>query len=238
MPRLIGELPPDAVAILKAAGQVGAPGSLKRSLAIEAATAEVRDLYPSFFKRETNMKITLNNVRGAFLDALFVAKTVNGEGEPAYSGTWLLTPDHPAIPELEAAFAKVAKDKWGAKADAVMKELNLKDRTALHDGDTKADYDGFPGNMFVTSRSKTRPTVIDRDRSPLTAADGKPYSGCYCNVIIELWAQDNNFGKRINAQLKGVQFVKDGDAFGGGTPPADANEFADLGAGSDAGDLA
>lgn len=184
------------------------------------------------------MKIHLNNVRGAFLNALFEAQTVGGEGEPAYGGTWLLEPDHPAIAELEDAFEKVAKEKWGAKAPAVLKELRAKDRLALHDGDTKSDYDGFPGNMFVTTRSKVRPTVIDRDRSPLTAADGRPYSGCYCNVIIELWAQDNQYGKRINAQLKGVQFLRDGDAFGGGTPPADADEFADLSDGSDAGDLA
>lgn len=238
MSRLIGKLPPDAEAILKAAANTGLPGSLKRRVAIETATAEVRDLYPNLFKKEMNVKITMQNVRGAFLNALFEAQTVGGEGEPAYGGTWLMEPDHPANAELDAAFEKVAKEKWGAKADAVMKELRLKDRLALHDGDTKADYDGFAGMKFVTTRSKVRPTVVDRDRSPLTAADGKPYSGCFCNVIIELWAQDNQYGKRINAQLKGVQFVKDGDAFGGGTPPAQADEFSDLADGSSAGDLA
>lgn len=238
MSRLIGKLPPEAEAILKAAANTGLPGSLKRRVAIETATAEVRDLYPNLFKKEMNVKITLQNVRGAFLNALFKAEAFGDSTEEFYSGTWLLEPNHPAIAELEAAFEKVAKEKWGAKAEAVMKELKLKDRTALHDGDTKAEYDGFPGNKFVATRSKTRPTVVDRDRSPLTAADGRPYSGCYCNVIIELWCQDNQYGKRINAQLKGVQFVKDGDAFGGGTPPAQAEEFSDLADGSSAGDLA
>lgn len=186
------------------------------------------------------MKITLPAVRGAFLNALFEAQTVGGEGEPAFGGTWLLDPKTHAktIEELEAAFEAIAKEKWGAKAPAVLKELKTKDRLALHDGDTKSSYDGFEGQFFVTTRSKVRPTVIDRDRTPLTAADGKPYSGCYCNVIIELWAQDNQYGKRINAQLKGVQFVRDGDSFGGGGAPAAADDFADLGDGSDAGDLA
>lgn len=190
------------------------------------------------------MKLTIRHLsdkhfcRGAFLQALFEPQTVNGEGEPAYSGSFLLPPDHPDIKALEAGFAAVAKEKWGAKADAVLKELKMKDRLALHDGDLKADYDGFPGNMYVATRSKVRPTVIDRDRSPLTAADGKPYSGSYVNVIIELWAQDNSFGKRINAQLKGVQFVKDGDSFGGGGVAASADEFDDIADGSDAGDLA
>ena len=31
---------------------------------------------------------------------------------------------------------------------------------------------------------------------------------------IDLWAQDNKYGKRINASLTHVQFVKDGDQFG------------------------
>lgn len=184
------------------------------------------------------MKITLPAARGAFLNALFEAQTVGGEGEPAFGGTWLLDPKGHAktIAALEDAFEEIAKEKWGAKAPAVLKELKAKDRLALHDGDTKSSYDGFEGMMFVTTRSKVRPTVIDRDRSPLTAADGKPYSGSYCNVIIELWAQDNQYGKRINAQLKGVQFVKDGDSFGGGGVAAQADEFDDLGEGADAED--
>jgi hypothetical protein len=75
-----------------------------------------------------------------------------------------------------------------------------------------------------------RPTVINRDRTPLTAADGVIYSGCHGNVQVEVWAQDNSYGKRINAQLLGVQFTRDGDSFGGGTQPAKPDDFADLSA--------
>jgi hypothetical protein len=237
MARIIGLLPPDAVAILKAASTVGTPGSVQRTVAIENANNRVRDLYPNLFKREA-MKLSINNVRGAFLDALFTAKTVNGEGEPAYGGTWLLPPDHPQIKEIEAALLAVAKEKWGAKGQAVHDELKKKDKLALHDGDTKSAYDGFPGNMFIATRSKVRPTVVDKDRSPLVEADGRIYSGCFVNVIVEFWAQDNAYGKRINAQLKGVQFVRDGDAFGGGGTPAKADDFGDISEGSDVGDIA
>jgi hypothetical protein len=47
--------------------------------------------------------------------------------------------------------------------------------------------------------------------------------------VVEIWAQDNNYGKRINASLKGVQFVRDGDAFAGGGA-ASPDEFEDLSA--------
>ncbi len=70
--------------------------------------------------------------------------------------------------------------------------------------------------MFVSCANSARPVVCNRDRSPLTKADGKPYGGAYVNLKVDVWAQDNNYGKRINAKLLVVQFVADGEAFGGG----------------------
>jgi hypothetical protein len=178
------------------------------------------------------MKLKLSNVRLAF-PQLFEAKTVNGEGEPAFSASFLLSTDHPAVAELKKAMEQVGKEKWGAKWPAVKKEIEAKDRTALHDGDTKADYAGFPGHLFVSARNKTRPLVIDRDKTPLTQADGRPYAGCFVNASIELWCQDNNYGKRINASLRGVQFLRDGDAFAGGGAASD-DEFDEIEEGADA----
>lgn len=173
------------------------------------------------------MKIQLKNVRLAF-PALFEAKTVNGEGDPAFSASLLIDAKDPQIKAIREAQEKIGADKWGAKWASVRKEIEAKDRFALHDGDLKDKYDGFAGNFFVSARNKTRPTVIDRDRSPLTEQDGRPYAGCYVNAIVELWPQDNNYGKRVNASLLGVQFLRDGDAFTGGRPAA-ADEFDDLG---------
>lgn len=170
------------------------------------------------------MKVKLTNVRLAF-PQLFQAKAgFNGEGEPAFSASFIIEAGSPLIDEIEKAQEQVGKDKWGAKWVDVKKEIVSKDRMALHDGDTKADYAGYAGNHFVTARNKTRPTVIDRDKTPLVEADGRPYAGCYVNASIELWAQDNRYGKRINASLRGVQFVKDGEAFSGGGV-ASADEF-------------
>lgn len=181
------------------------------------------------------MKLKLQNARLAF-PALFEAKTVNGEGAPAFSGSFIIPPNHPQMAEINAAIDKVAKEKWGAKADAVLKQLRATDKVCLHDGDTKAQYDGFEGNFYVSARGKTRPLVLDRDTSPLVESDGRPYAGCYVYATLEIWAQDNNYGKRINAEIKGVQFFRDGDAFAGGGAPADPEDFDDLSAGADAED--
>ena len=77
--------------------------------------------------------------------------------------------------------------------------------------------DGFGEGVFFFNASNTkRPTLVDRDRAPLIEDDGKPYAGCYVNAIVKPWAQDNQYGKRINFSLEGIQFVRDGEAFGGG----------------------
>ena len=161
------------------------------------------------------MKVNLNNVRLTF-PQLFDAKQVNGQGDPKFSAAFLIPRDHPQIGAVKEAIKAAADAKWGAKALEVLKALQASDKLALHDGDAKSDYDGYAGNLFVNASNKIRPLVIGQQREPLTAADGKPYSGCYVNAIVEFWSQDNQFGKRVNASLLGVQFVKDGERLAGG----------------------
>lgn len=182
------------------------------------------------------MKLKLTDVRAAFLKC-WKAETVNGEGDPAFSASFIIDPKDPQVKVINAAIEQTAKDKWGAKADAVLKQMRAGDKLCLHDGDTKAQYDGFEGNLFVAARSKTRPLALNRDKTPLTEEDGVLYSGCYVNVSLELWAQDNSFGKRVNAQLGGIQFSKDGDAFAGGGSAADESDFDEISEGADADDL-
>lgn len=220
-----GELPPDIRRRLQEAALLPPQ---ERSAEIDRIVSDAKNNYPNLYPKGTsNMKIRLLNVRLAF-PALFEAKTVNGEGAPAYSASLILPPDHPQVKDLEAMIEAVAKAKWGAKADGILTLMKKQDKTALHDGDLKMNYSGFAGNLYVSARSQTRPTVVDANKTPLTAADGKPYAGCYVNAVVELWAQDNSYGKRVNASLGGVQFAADGDSFGGGSGPADVDEFDDL----------
>ena len=172
------------------------------------------------------MKIKLNNVRLSF-PQLFEATTVNGEGKPAFSAAFLINPKDPQVAAINAAIDAVAKEKWGAKAEANLKAMRAADKVCLHSGDLKSNYDGFEGNLYISARNSMRPLVIDVNKSPLTEQDGKPYAGCFVNASLELWAQDNNYGKRVNATLMGVQFYKDGESFTGGGV-ADTDDFDDL----------
>ena len=102
------------------------------------------------------------------------------------------------------------------------------DKLFIKDGD-EVEYDGYEGMWAVKGSNNKRPTIIDRDKSPLTEEDEKLYAGCYVNAILEPWGQNNNYGKRVNANLLGVQFVKDGEPFGDGGTKLDDDAFDDLG---------
>lgn len=176
--------------------------------------------------KQKDTVVMLENVRLAF-PTIWTPEQVQGKGKPAFSATFLLTPDHPSLPALKQAIQSVAAAKWGDGAGDILKQLVAADRVCLHNGDAKANFDGFAGNKYVSSRSYTRPLIIDGQRNALAEADGKPYSGCYVNGQVAIWAQQNQHGKRINAQLSGIQFVRDGEAFGGGRV-ATVDEFSEV----------
>lgn len=153
-------------------------------------------------------KIKLQNVRLSF-PSLFRKAIFSGQ-ETKYEGTFLINKSEQGdkVAEIQKAIDELIEDRLkGAKLKA--------DKICFKDGDD-IDYDGYAGHMSFKASSNKRPMVLDRDRTPLTEGDNRPYSGCYVNAIVELWPQDNQYGKRINANLLGVQFLKDGQPFGDG----------------------
>lgn len=187
------------------------------------------------------MKVHLKEVRLAF-PKLFRAAAVGNGDKKYYSAAFPIDPKSANFVALEKACHEVAKEKWGAKGEQILKTIREKGDTGFkHKPLTNAEgdvYEGFEGRYSVNAsrrEDKGAPLVVDRvpknaDGSPnkLTEQSGRPYAGCYVNTSIEVWAQDNQNGKRVNVELKGVQFVKDGDAFGSGAP-ASADDFEDLG---------
>lgn len=164
-------------------------------------------------------KVKLTNVRLSF-PSLFRKAQFNGE-ETKYEGTFLLNKEEHAatIAEIERHIQdKIKNDLKGAKLGA--------DKICLKDGD-EIDYDGYAGHMSIKASNNKRPKVIDRDKSPLTEDDDKVYAGCYVNAVLELWSQNNSYGKRINANLLGVQFAKDGEPFAAGETASD-DDFPDF----------
>lgn len=193
------------------------------------------------------MDIRLKNVRLAF-PALFEPSSI-GEGQPKYGAKLIVSDDSEAVligdkqiagsaaGICELAIKQVAITKWKDKAQAIVQNfdrLGKKPDTFFVPGPYKnrdgVPYDGFVARSYVTATNQVRPTLVDRDgKTQLIPGDGRLYAGCFVNALISVWAQDNQYGRAIRASLKGVQFLRDGDAFGAGTV-AGIGAFDDLSA--------
>jgi hypothetical protein len=166
------------------------------------------------------MKVKLNNVRLSYPN-LWKARSATPGSEAKFSASLVMdkTANAADIKAIQDAIDAVCTEQWKDKS-----KWPKGDKVCLRDGSTK-DSDGYgPTVMFVSANNSIRVPVVDKDPSvPLTQEDGRPYAGCYVNAVIRLWAQDNDFGRRVNCQLCGIQFWADGEAFG--DKPADALEM-------------
>lgn len=177
-------------------------------------------------KPKVDSTVMLRNVRLSFPD-LFEAKQYEGKGDFSYGAAFLVEPGSANDKAIRAAIEKAAKAKWGEKTAAIMKTIEGQSQKYCYvDGDTKA-YDGYAGKWALSTKRPQdagRPKVIDKDLRELTVEEGRPYGGCYVNAKVQFWAQDNQWGKGIRCTLIAVQFVADGESFGG-APQATTEGF-------------
>lgn len=178
------------------------------------------------------MKIRLESVRLSFPNLFAAREFKAGDGKPRFDASFLIEPDSKNDKLVKDAIEKAGVEKLGAKWPKFLATVTGQSNKFCYiDGDTK-DYEGYEGTMVLAAHSKVRPTVIDRDRTPLTEADGKLYGGCYVNAIVEIWVQTGE-NPGVRCGFTGIQFEKHGEAFGAGAP-ASPDEFDNLGEGTDA----
>jgi hypothetical protein len=161
-------------------------------------------------------------------------KAVQFPGQPDapfnYDATFYVEKGSENDKRIRAAIKKEAAEEWKTKAQSVIDSIeNNSNKNAYTDGDKKGQ-EASEGMMVLASKRKQsagRPLVVDRNKAPLNESDGKPYSGCYVNATVEIWAQSGKH-QGIRCALLGVQFVKDGDSFASGSK-ASEEDFDDLG---------
>lgn len=161
-------------------------------------------------------------VRFSFTDGLFELQK-DEWGKLNWTCT-LLIPKSESLAPYEKVALEAGTEEWGDKAAKLFKEKLIK--SPFLDGDGKQGksqktgepHDGFPGNWFlrVKSGEKYRPTIINRQKMPITNAS-ELYSGSYGYAVIHAftWENDKN-GKGITFGIDMAQFAKDGENLGGG----------------------
>lgn len=174
----------------------------------------------------------LNNVRLSFPDIWTAVEYQKGDGRPRFNATFLIEPGSENDKLIEAEIIAQAKEVWGDKWQKTLASMKgNSNKYAYLDGDLK-EYDGYADHFYLACHSKTRPLIIDRDRSQLTEQDGKVYAGCYVNATVSIYCQKGeNAG--VRASFSGIQFFQNGDAFSAGRA-ASEDDFEDLAEGADA----
>ena len=158
-------------------------------------------------------KVRLKMVRLSY-PHLFKAKGFGRDqtGEKKFSATAIIDPDTKAgranMDLLDDAIAAAKEAKWGNKPPKLKG-----DKLCFRDGDDDADE--TKGMMVCVASNSKRPITLDENGDDVTEADDVLYGGCYVDMIVRIWAQDNEFGQRINASLEGVKYRDEGEAFSG-----------------------
>jgi hypothetical protein len=182
-------------------------------------------------------KVLLKSVRLSFPD-LWEPKQYEGSGPFKYRASFLFEPNSENHKNLLTAQKEVAAEEWKDKAAKVLEAASDDSKLRFIVDGNKKDYDGYKGMLVISAtrdQAKGRPQVYNKKPKNadgtfnlVTETDGIVYAGCYVNATVELWPQNNRFGRTIRAQLLAVQFVKDGDAFGGGSAKGSPDDFEDL----------
>lgn len=198
------------------------------------------------------MKLYIKRARASYVQSLFEAKAANvaGPGKPKHSISLIITPETlsfagDANPESPlgkqkgyaygpfkagagVAINDAATAKWADKAKDVLTQLKAQNRILLRSGAEKANTPGYAGNMFINASSATRPQIRNSTGAQLNENEGVIYSGCYVDAVVDVWAQDNQHGKRMNAELLAVVFSGPGERLAGGSVATDDDYAAIL----------
>lgn len=176
-------------------------------------------------------RVKLKNVRLSFPHLFepqegMVDDDTGKKGPDKYGASFLIPKEtaegKATLAAIKAAADGVKTEKWGKNPPKLKPE-----KICLRDGDQE-DWDGYENHFYLTSSNTRQPVLIDRRKGVdgqwlrLLDCNGEPvpgalellYAGCYVNAVVSLWAQDNKHGKRINASLEAVQFLRHGEAFG------------------------
>jgi hypothetical protein len=136
--------------------------------------------------------------------------------EPVYSCV-LVFEKNTDISDLKAAALEVAKEKFGNKTEALLRDgkLRMPFRT---DGIMEK---GYPeGSVFMNVKNKSAPGIV----SIYAGADGKPapitdpsqlYSGCKVRASVRAYAYDVTGNKGVAFALGNIQKLSDGERLDG-----------------------
>ena len=107
----------------------------------------------------------------------------------------------PAFQKLQAA-VEAARAKLAKENKVTLSKVD----NPIRDGDDKAKYEGYAGNVYISAKSKFKPAVVDPDKQPILDSDDV-WAGqkARFNVSLYSWVNAGKIGVSLN--LNGVHVV-------------------------------
>lgn len=162
--------------------------------------------------------IRIDNVRGSYvhLDKPFKKQGMKRDDGSEAPAKYSLAGIMPKTTHVEAKdlILDVIKQLLVDNKDAKVS----KDKRFIRDGDDQ-EKDEYEGAWTVSASEINKPKCRDRSGELVTDAEDIREmfkSGYWFNILIRPWFQDNDYGRRVNAGIVGVQFVKKDKTFGSG----------------------
>jgi len=192
------------------------------------------------------IKVNLKNVRIGWVNVFEKAKDSTNDKGDVVKGKFQLTcyldKNDPQITRLDSAIlaelteklkSEKAAEKW---MDRNYGFGNHADKCCVRDLEERdKPIEGLEEGLYFKATSHKRPVIMtslgEKQIERGLTLDGddiegqEVYAGCYANVSVEFYWYDNY--KTLLANILGVRFRKDGDAFGGAGETADENDLGD-----------
>lgn len=156
----------------------------------------------------TKTRIQLENVVISYAN-LYEAKGFNGSA-PRFSANFLIAGDDSDQLNLIRETTKALLTQEFGTAIPKLKDTHL----ALKDGN-QTSYKGYENKFYLMASNgeKFPPILVDVFNEDLSKDKNAIQSGDVVNALLDIWVQNNQYGKRVNVTLLGVQFVKKGERF-------------------------
>lgn len=159
----------------------------------------------------TDGTIKVMGVRFSYPHLAKAYKGDNDQGEPKFGLVGMMPKEtHGAAKKLiDERIAELLKENK-------VKALSA-DKKFIRDGDEHANEE-YDGHWIVSARETRRPPLRDRQNNVVEPEDANEVfqPGYWGDILIRPWYQNNSYGKRVNAGLSSVQFVKKDETFGEG----------------------
>lgn len=138
--------------------------------------------------------------------------------EPKYNVKAIIPDKHPQLEDFKALMLKLVNESFSDK------KMPKSDMRCLRRGEETDEFEA--NNWIVSANEDRRPYALNSDNTPTTAEDEILYPGCYVDLAVRIWPQDekSGWGRRVNANFLGVRFAGHAERIegAGARPDADA----------------